>query len=124
MRKACLVLSAALVVTMTACNGSSSGGGDAGGKRMTAQQVADKIGCTGMTNDDDELYVHEGGDCTYNDKSLTIADFANAINRDNWLKVALGFGGVYGVGDYWTIGGDDRDSVEAATQAAGGTIKP
>jgi hypothetical protein len=120
-----ITLAVLMMLAMTACssNGSSANGASgSGGKPMTATELASKVGCSGYSNSSTEMYVKEGGDCTLNGQTISIDTFNDNTARDNYVKVARSFGGVYGQGDGWVIHGDDSGVVGDAVKAAGGAM--
>lgn len=97
-------VSVALAATMVlaGCSGGDSGGGEDVG---SGQDVADMIGCTGWTDDSEEMFVTEGGTCDLDGEEVGAYYFADDEARDNYVDVASGFGGLYLVGDGWVIDG-------------------
>lgn len=120
-----ITLSAILMLAISACSSGGSSPKDGsrdGGKPVTATGLASKIGCSGYSNSSNEMYVKEGGDCTLNGQTISIDTFNDNTARDNYVKVAKSFGGVYGQGDRWVVHGDDAGVVGDAVKALGGSM--
>lgn len=106
----------ALALSLAAC-----GHGKAEANK-TPDQLADQIGCINYTpNEDEVMFAKASGLCSLNGADISIETFATTKERDNFLAAAQAFGGIYGVGSYWIVEGDDA-GVKAATSALGGSI--
>lgn len=123
MRRALVLV---VVLALSACGGSSSktaGGGSKPAGAQTPRSLSVRLGCTGYTDDAEaQLYTREDGSCT--SPSLRIATFSTSALRDQWLKVAEGFGGTYAVGSTWVVYGDSAKDVSAAATTLGVSVKP
>lgn len=91
------VVGAALL--LAACSGSEDGAGDI----ASGQDLADAIGCTGFSNDSEEMFVSEGGTCQLDGEEIFIYYFADNAARDNYVDVGSEFGGNYLIGDNWVV---------------------
>lgn len=60
-------------------------------------------GCHGYSATEATLYAREEGQCTLGSdgSSVDIATFATQQARQNWLRTAQGFGGIYVTGQLW-----------------------
>ncbi len=72
--------------------------------------VAARIGCSTSKLDAElELYARESGSCGIGAHRYSIAVFAGNEQRDQWLEVAVSFGGSYVVGDRFVVTVDSVD---------------
>lgn len=111
-----------VALTIAGCGGGGKSGSSGG--TVNPADIAAKAGCTGYSSSSGELYVKEGGDCDLNGQTINVKTFQDTAARDNWLKIAQSFGGVFGEGDRWVISGEDAATVRSATKAAGGKEVP
>lgn len=123
MRRHIITTAIAAAAALTAC-----GGGSGSSSPASPKVLADKIGCTGYSTDDQtELFVRNQGSCTLGDSTLTIYTFTSSDDRDKWVKAAAAFGSsAQVVGSDWIVlpDGGDTDAAAAAVKAkAGGDIK-
>lgn len=111
-----------LLLVLAGCGGGSEGGG---GGEVTPSTLASKAGCESSfkTDTTTELYARELGKCTIDGAEVSLYSFASNENRDNWLKVASGFGGLYLVLDKGVLTADSKGALETAKASAGGTLK-
>lgn len=106
-----------LAVTLAACSSTDEFGGQ-DGTAPRIQAIADKAGCTLTPIPDKAIHVAERGLCD----DTKLFTFSTTKNRDNWLKVAQSFGGLYLVGDQWTATGE-RAMLEKLKGDLGGEIR-
>jgi hypothetical protein len=92
--------------------------------RLTAADIAHAAGCQGYAADSEvALFAEQNGPCEIGGNEIYVTTFHDNTLRDQWLEMARMAGGVFGVGDRWTITGDDFATVEQAVSAAGGQMK-
>ena len=112
------------VLFLAAC---SSGGGGSDGGVVTAQSVADKIGCTEVavsTAADRVALASDEAACKLNGDDLTVATFTNNKVRDNYVMIAAAAGGVrMQVGDREVVYGQNAGTADALKDKLGGEIR-
>ena len=117
------------LVLVAGCGGGtgsgSSHGSDAG--VLTAQSVADRLGCTDVKVDsaaDRVALAEDTADCKLGADTIHIATFTSNEVRDNFAKVATGTGGVrIQVGEREAVYGDDATTADALKGKLGGSIR-
>ena len=72
---------------------SSGGPGQPGGTKLSLDEVATEVGCTGMTQGEVQIYTEEAAECTKDGHDVYLYTFATKKNRDQWMKVARDAGG-------------------------------
>lgn len=112
-----------LVALLTACGGESDSPSDSG--PLAIADLAAQAGCTSHTVDPEpQLYVREQATCTGGPADAkTIYTFAETQQRDDWLEIAKGFGGIYLVGDGWIVDTGTAEVAEATKAVAGGEVR-
>jgi hypothetical protein len=123
-----VICSLAVLGALVACSDGSSTAGSAGGSTTgarshgyaTAKAVVEQLKSHGITCSSEEdasgqLFTRDGWTCHTSSDGPDVSAylFSNKGNRDQWLKVAKGFGGNYVVGDTWVV---DTDTPALQTQ--------
>ena len=110
-------------VTLTACSSSSSGSTAV----LTAQSVADKLGCTGVTvsaSADRAMFTSDEASCSLAGDTLTVSTFTNNTVRDSFVKIAGTAGGVrMQVADREVVYGQNATTADTAKAKLGGDIR-
>ena len=106
----------------TSCSANSSS--DTGAQVSSGADVAKLIGCSSYNNDQDQLYVADGGTCRLAGHDVFVYYFANNGDRDKWVSTAQQMaGGNYLVGDRWTAQAPTSVLTKAKANAGAGDIK-
>lgn len=109
-----------LLLLLAGCSSGGSSGGSGGGSMSKPSDVASKVGCTGYHDEStEELYVQRYGTCTLEGTETRVYTFSDTTNRDNWLKVARGFGGTYAVKGRAIVTSDSAAAVDTAAGKLG-----
>lgn len=115
---AALAIAAGVYVALMLTNGGSQGA------PPTAADIAHKAGCGPVTYDSAplELYIHEGLTCDIGGKHAHVVTFAGTKQRDDYLKVAKGFGGNYVVGEGYIITVESPDAARLIAGQLGASV--
>ncbi|HET7310830.1 MAG TPA: hypothetical protein VFJ17_05850 [Mycobacteriales bacterium] len=87
---------------------------------------AKALHCVSQSDASGELFTKDGWECDTTSGGggvVTAYVFSDDGNRDNWLKVARGFGGNYVVGNRWVVATDTPALAQQVQHVLGGTIK-
>ena len=88
---------------------------------MTVDQLAAEVGCTPSSPqkgaDFRQAFCHTAG------TDLVLLDFDTAKGQREWVDLSKDYGGVYLVGNRWTVSGNDRDYILALQARLGGAIE-
>jgi hypothetical protein len=93
---------ASLFLVVAGCGGDDGGAGGSN-KVKSGDDLAELVGCTGFTDDTEEMFVTEGGSCSLEGQDINIYYFGDQRARDEYLEIATGFGGLYLVGVNWLV---------------------
>ncbi len=119
-----IVLAGLAIFAVAACGGGGSTSTPTSASSTSvptsASSVAQRTGCTGFATITPTLYALDEGDCTLGPDSLDVVTFADNGKRDQWVKVAKGFGGSYVVGDRFAVTGMSPGSVGQVASGTGG----
>lgn len=89
--------------------------------RYTVEQLAAELGCTakfrGPTKD------FRQASCTKDGEPIVLLDFETPEGQSLWLENAIGFGGIYLVGDGWALSGVSEEYMESLSKTLGGTVE-
>lgn len=103
---------AVLVLGTTLLGACTRSGSTSSGFQGTAQEIADKIGCTNFTIDNDSLtpFVDVSGECDFQGESISIDTFSDSRDRENFEgfrnTAGCAFAKEMGVTNYSFVRGD------------------
>ncbi|HEU5475343.1 MAG TPA: hypothetical protein VFV67_32270 [Actinophytocola sp.] len=90
-------------------------------EQLTVDQLAAEVGCTPTS-------PIKGADfrqanCKASGTNLILLDFDTAEGQRAWVDLSKDYGGVYLVGNRWTLSGNDRDYMLALQTRLGGALE-
>jgi hypothetical protein len=91
------------------------------GPRYTVEQLATKLGCTATFRGRTKGFRQ--GSCTKDGEEIVLLDFESAKDQYVWLDDAIGFGGIYLVGNGWGLSGVSEEWMAAQSKTLGGTVE-
>lgn len=91
---------------------------------MTLDQLAQHVGCTGVVSEGGQLLTREAGYCTLGGEDIYLHTHTDAAQQADWLEAATSMaGGIYVVGDLWTVQTFDQASADSVAEATGGEVQ-
>jgi hypothetical protein len=88
---------------------------------MTVDQLAAAVGC--RTASPQRGADFRQANCSGSGEDLVILDFDTAQGQRAWVDMSKDYGGVYLVGNRWTVSGNSREYMLALQARLGGAIE-
>jgi len=88
---------------------------------MTVDQLAAAVGC--QTSSPQKGSDFRQANCSGPGEKLVILDFDTAQGQRAWVDMSKAYGGVYLVGNRWTVSGNSREFMLALQARLGGAIE-
>lgn len=91
-------------------------------KPMTVQQLGASIGCTPEPAGNKAADFRQAT-CTLDGSSLVLLDYDTVKGQQDWLELSKRYGGVYLVGERWTLSSNSRESIQSLAETLGGVVE-
>ncbi|HET9143935.1 hypothetical protein [Actinophytocola sp.] len=88
---------------------------------MTVEALATAVGC--QTSSPQHGSDFRQANCSGTGEKLVLLDFDTAKGQREWVDMSKAYGGVYLVGNRWTVSGNSRDYMLALQARLGGAIE-
>ncbi|GAB3452621.1 hypothetical protein [Actinophytocola sediminis] len=90
-------------------------------KFLTWQQLAETVGCRAELQG--KAADFRQAMCVKDEDAFVFLDFDTKRGQRDWLEYAVGYGGIYLVGDRWVVSGRSREYLEGLRRELGGGIE-
>lgn len=89
--------------------------------RYTVEQLAAKLGCKAELRGPTKGFRQAS--CKIDGEPYVFLDFEDAEGQRLWLDEAIGWGGIYLVGDRWAMSAKSKEYMESLSKTLGGTVE-
>lgn len=93
----------------------------ADGPQYTVEQLAAKLGCTAKFRGPTKGFRQAA--CAKDGEEIVLLDFASERDQFLWLDRAIGWGGIYLVGNRWGVSGVSKEWMASLGKTIGGSVQ-